>query len=146
MKCRASCSGSLWQMGVAAHHGPTSAFQTIKLDRACLGSILKGSWHSGDGQKACFRGFQKCTIFAQQTGPRTKSFRGKFSPPFFFALMGMVWPLTYLRTKGLVKFGPKPAFLHPYHLSGREMAQIQPPTLILDPKLIDFMQKCYIYA
>jgi hypothetical protein len=36
----------------------------------------------------------------------------------------------------MVKFGPKPAFLHPYHLSGKEMAQIQPPTLTLDPKLI----------
>jgi len=68
---------------VADHHGPNPAFQTIKLDRACLGSILKGSRHSGDGQKACFRGFQKCTIFAQQTGPCTKSFRGKFPPPFF---------------------------------------------------------------
>jgi len=28
---------------VAAHHGPAPAFQTIKLDRVCLGSILKGS-------------------------------------------------------------------------------------------------------
>ena len=37
---------------VAAHHGPTPAFQTIKFDRACLGSILKGSRLSGDGQKA----------------------------------------------------------------------------------------------
>jgi len=43
-----------------------------------------------------------------------------------------------MRTKELVKFGPKPAFLHPYHLSGREMAQIQPPTLTLDPTLIIF--------
>ena len=68
---------------VAAHHGPTPAFQTIKLDRVCVGSILKGSRHSGDGQKACFWGFQKCTIFAQQTGPRIKSFRGKCSTPFF---------------------------------------------------------------
>ena len=75
---------------VAAHHGPTPAFQTIKLDRVCVGSILKGSRHSGDGQKACCRGFQKCTIFTQQTGPSTKS-----------------------------------------------LAQIQPPTLTLDPKLIN---------
>jgi len=67
---------------IAAHHGPTPAFQTIILDRACLGSILKGSRHSGGGQKACFQSFQKCTIFAQQTGPLTKSFRGKFSTPF----------------------------------------------------------------
>ena len=61
---------------VAAHHGPTPALQTIKLDRACLGSILKDSRHSGDGQKAYFQGFQKCTIFAQQTGPHN------FVPPF----------------------------------------------------------------
>jgi len=55
--------------------------------------------------------------------------------------MGMIWPLTYPATKELVKFGPKPAFLPPYHLSGREMAQIQPPTLTLDPKLINFYAK-----
>ena len=41
----------------------------------------------------------------------------------------------------MVKFGPKPAFLHPYHLSGREMAQIQPPTLTLDPNLNNFYAK-----
>jgi len=52
--------------------------------------------------------------------------------------MGMVWPITYLRTKEMVKFGPKPAFLHPYHLLGRETAHTQPPTLTLDPKLINF--------
>jgi len=56
-----------------------------------LWSILKGSRHSGDGQKAC------------------------------------VWT--------------KPAFLHPHHLSGKEMAQIQPPALTLDPKLIKFYAK-----
>jgi hypothetical protein len=39
--------------------------------------------HSGGGQKACFQGFQKCSIFAQQSGPRTKSFRGKLPTPFF---------------------------------------------------------------
>jgi len=42
-----------------------------------------------------------------------------------------------------VKFGPKPAFLHPYHLSGREMAQIQPPTHTLDPKLINFYAEVF---
>ena len=52
--------------------------------------------------------------------------------------MGIVWPLTYLATKELVKFGPEPAFLHPYHLFGRETAHIQPPTLTLDPKPIHF--------
>jgi len=62
---------------------PNPSIQTIILDRACLGSILKGSRHSGGGQEACFQGFQKCTIFAQQTGPRTKSFRGRFPSPFF---------------------------------------------------------------
>jgi hypothetical protein len=30
-------------LAVAAHHGPTPAFQTMKLGKACLGSILKGS-------------------------------------------------------------------------------------------------------
>jgi len=44
---------------------------------------MKGSRHSGGDQEACFQGFQKCTIFAQQTGSRSKSFRGKFPPPFF---------------------------------------------------------------
>ena len=52
----------------AAHHGPNPAFLTIILDKACLGSMLKGSQHSGGGQKACFQGFQKCTILAQETG------------------------------------------------------------------------------
>jgi len=37
----------------------------------------------------------------------------------------------------MVKFGPKPAFLHPYHLFGRETAHIQPLTLTLDPNLIN---------
>ena len=49
--------------------------------------------------------------------------------------------LPYLGPKDLVKFGPNPAFLHPYHLSDREVAQIQPPTLTLDPKLINFYAK-----
>jgi len=61
-------SASYWWLlkisAVAAHHGPTPAFQTMTLDRACLGSILKGSRHSGGGQKAWFQGFQKCTICA----------------------------------------------------------------------------------
>jgi hypothetical protein len=74
---------------VAAHHGPNPAFQTIELGRACLGSILKGSRLSGDGQKACFQGFLKCTIFAHKQA-HALSFRDKFSPPFIFALMGMV--------------------------------------------------------
>ena len=78
---------------IAAHHGPSPAFQTMLLNRTCPGSILKDSRHPGGGQKACFWGFQKCTMFAQQTGPRTKSFRGKFFTPFFFALMGMVYPI-----------------------------------------------------
>ena len=34
------------------------------------------------------------------------------------------------------KFGPKPAFLHPCHLSGREMVQTEPPTHTLDSKLV----------
>ena len=70
-----------WAVSLSfAHYDATPAFQTIKLDRECLKSILKGSWHSGDGQKASFQGFQKCNIFAQQTGPRTN---GQISTPFF---------------------------------------------------------------
>ena len=44
-----------------------------------------------------------------------------------------------MATKELVIFGPKPAFLHQYRLSGRGMAQIQPPTPTLDPKLINVL-------
>ena len=67
-----------------------------------------------------FQGFQKCTIVAQQTGPRISPLGAKFQPPFF-ALMGMVCPLTYLGTEELVKFGTNPA-----------------PTRTFDPKLINF--------
>ena len=49
-----------------------------------------------------------------------------------------VWEQTCLGTKDLVKFGPKSTFLHPSHLSGREMTRIQPLTHTLDPKLIIF--------
>ena len=45
--------------------------------------------------------------------------------------------------KKIVKFGPKPAFLHPCYLSGREMAQIQPPTHTFDPKLIYFYAEVF---
>jgi hypothetical protein len=58
--------------------------------------------------------------------------------PLLFALMGMVWPSTYLRTK-VREIWTKTRILHPYHLSGREMAKIQPPTLTLDHKLINFL-------
>ena len=37
----------------------------------------------------------------------------------------------------MVYFGPKAALLHQCHLSGRETAQIQPPTHTLDPKRIN---------
>jgi hypothetical protein len=75
---------------VAAHHGPSPAFQTIILDRACPGCIMKDSRHPGGGQEVCLQGFQKCTIFAQRTGPRTKSFGDEFSPPPSFVVMGMI--------------------------------------------------------
>jgi hypothetical protein len=69
----------------------------------------------------------------------------KFHPPFLcFDGCGLTLNLSGIRI--LVKFGPKPAFLHPYHLSGREMAQVQPLTLTLDPKLIHFYAKVFIYV
>ena len=40
----------------------------------------------------------------------------------------------------MVKFGLKPAFLHPCYLSGRELAQIQPT---LDPKLINLYAEVF---
>jgi len=114
---------------------PTPAFQTIKLDRVCLGSILKGSWHSGDSQKACFQGFQKCTIFAQQTGPRSP-LGANFHPPFFcFDGYGLTFNLS--GDKKLVKFGPKPVFLHPYHLLAGKW-HITSPNSHPWPKLISF--------
>jgi len=66
---------------------PTPATQTIILGKASLGNMLKGPCHSGGGQTTSFQGSQKYTVSAQQTGPRTKSFRGKYSAPMF-ALSG----------------------------------------------------------
>ena len=132
---------------VAAHHGPAPAFQTIKLDRVCLGSILKGSRHSGDGQKACFQGFQKCTIFAQQTGPRTKSFRGNFHPLFCFYGYGLTLNLSEnkrigeIRTKTCIST-PIPPFwqeIGKWHKSSPPLSPVTPNSLI-------FMQKRYIYV
>jgi hypothetical protein len=60
-----------------------------------------------------------------------------FHPPFF-CFNGYGWTLNLSENKRIGEFGPQPAFLHPYHLSGREMAQFQPPTLTLYPNLIDF--------
>jgi len=65
------------------------------------------------------------------------SFMGKFSPPFFcFNGYGLTLNLSENKTIGEIR--TKTRILHPYHLSGREMANIQPPTLTLDPKLIKF--------
>ena len=88
-----------------------------------------------------FPGFPEMHHFRPANRPTHEVLHGQIFTPPFFALMGMIWPLAYLGTKELVKFWPKPAFLHPYHLSGREMAQIQPPTLTLDPKLTKFNAK-----
>jgi len=44
--------------------------------------------HSGGGQTVCFQGFQECTVFAQQTVPRTVFLGQIFNP--IFALMSMV--------------------------------------------------------
>ena len=59
---------------VAAHHGPPPAFQTIILDRACLGSILKGSRHR----------VSKNAPFRPSKQAHALSFRGLFSTPIFY--------------------------------------------------------------
>ena len=130
----------------AAHHGPNPAFLTIILDKACLGSMLKGSQHSGGGQKACFQGFQKCTILAQETGPHTQSFQGNISTPLF--LLWWVW------------FDPKPIweqnkwwnsdrnphfYTHATILAG-ERHNSSPPLSPLTPNSLISMQKCYMYV
>ena len=67
-----------------------------------------------------------------------------FQPPFF-CFDGYGLTLNLSEDKKLKKFGPKPAFLHPYHLRARKW-HIQPPTLTLYPNSLVFLQKCYIYA
>jgi len=44
------------------------------------------------GQKVCFQGFQKCTIFASKQAHTTLSPLGANVHPLFFALTGMIWP------------------------------------------------------
>jgi hypothetical protein len=58
---------------VIAHHGPPSAFQTIKLSRASLGSKPKSPWQSVGDQTVRFKGLHKYTMFVQQRGPHTES-------------------------------------------------------------------------
>jgi len=90
--------------------------------------------------ESAFPNFQKCTIFAQQTGPRTKSFRGKFSPPYF--LLWWVWfdPKPIWEQKNWWNPDRNPHFYtHTTFLEGkRHISHIQPLTLTLDPKLINF--------
>jgi hypothetical protein len=60
----------------------------------------------------------------------------KFHP--FFCFIGYGLTLNLSENKRIGGIRTKTRILHPYHLSGREMAKIQPPTLTLDPKLINF--------
>jgi hypothetical protein len=66
---------------VAAHHGPASAFQTIKLDRACLGSILKVP-KTLMARKRVY-GVSRNATFLPSKQAHALSCRGKFPPPFF---------------------------------------------------------------
>ena len=86
-----------------------------------------------DGQRACIQDFQTCTTFAQQTGPRTKSFRGKFSTPLFFALMGMTLNLSGNKIIG--EIWTKTRISTPMPPFWQGMVQIQPSNLTLDPKV-----------
>ena len=132
---------------VAAHHGPAPAFQTIIFDRACPGSILKDSRHPGGGQKASFQGFQKCTIFAQQTGPRTSPLGANFHPPFIWLL----WVWFNPKRVWEQKIGENWIWSHisvPMHgynpLFGRGMTEIQPPTHTMDPIPFFWQRSVYL--
>ena len=134
-------------LAVGAHHNPSLAFLTIILDRACLGSKLKNSRHSGDGQKACLQGSRNAPFLPSKQAHALSPLGANFHPPFF--LLWWVWfdPKTYLTTKELVKSGPKPAFLHPYttFLAGK-WHKSSPPLSSLTPNSLIFMQKCYVYV
>ena len=74
---------------VAAHHGPSPTFQTIELDRACPGSILKDSRHPGGGQKV-FPGFLEMHHFCPANRSTHQVLWGRVFSPHFFAVMGKV--------------------------------------------------------
>jgi len=94
----------------------------------------------GGGQKARFQGFQKCTILAQQTGPRSNSFKGNFSTPFF--LLRWVW----FDPKPICKQDYKPHFYtHATFLAGK-WHKSSPPLTPLTPNSLIFMQKCHTYV
>ena len=99
-------------LAVAAHHRPLPAFQVKILIRASLGSILKGPWHLGGGQKMFSQGFQDCTIFVQQTSPRTEFFGGNFHPFFFVCYVyGLTQNLS--GNKEMVKSWIRSTFMYP---------------------------------
>ena len=56
----------------------------------------------------------------------------------FFCVDGYGLTLNLSENKRIGEIRTKTRILHPYHLFGREMAKIQPLTLTLDPKLINF--------
>jgi hypothetical protein len=70
-------------LAVGAHHNPSLAFLTIILDRACLGSKLKNSRHSGDGQKACLQGSRNAPFLPSKQAHALSPLGQMFNPPFF---------------------------------------------------------------
>jgi hypothetical protein len=101
-----------------------------------------------DGQRACIQDFQTCTTFAQQTGPRTKSFRGKFPSPLF--LLWWVWfdpKPVWEQKKGETQ--TKTCISTPKQtqatFSGREWYKSSPPLTPLTPNSLIFMSVKLIY-
>ena len=134
--------GFQFTSAVAAHHGPSPAFQTIILDRACPGSVLKNSDTQVVARKRVSRVSRNAPFWPRKQAHTHSPFRAIFQPPFFcFDGYG----LTLSGNNELVEFRPKPAFLQPCHLPrklfGREMAKIQPPLTHLTPNSFIFMLK-----
>jgi len=70
---------------VAAHHSPTPAFQTIILDRACPGSILKDSRPDTQmvARKRVFRVSRNAPFLPSKQTHAPSPSGANFNPPFF---------------------------------------------------------------
>ena len=89
--------------------------------------------------ESVFPGFPEMHHFRPANSNAPSPLEANFQPAFLcFDGYGLALNLSGNKTIGELHFGPKPAFLHPCHHSGRATAQIQPPTFTLDPKLIIF--------
>ena len=76
----------------------------IIVDRACLESILKESQNSGVDQKACFQGFQKCTILPSKQAHARSPLGTNFQPPFFcFNGNGLTLNLSGNKRTGVIR-------------------------------------------